>query len=602
MLKHVPLILFSLFSIVLSAQDVVLPIDLRQHNLTHSNTFVGNPAFSINNEMSNSIGFWTRWQWQQIDGDPTTLFINYNRKLGDSSVLGGGFFQHNTGVFLHTGGVVNYAYEIVINPRTRLTFGLNIFGYNQELIDDRFQLDPQIQLPQFETTDGFILQMAPGIQFTYDQLNIGFTSENMVLYNFTTKEGNEELGKRIFAGMLSYDLPVTGSAGDNTSLIRPMIYIKSIPGFDTQVGLNALWNTNKFWAQAGYNNFYGINIGAGGKFKGFALGALVEFGTDNVLKDKDPTLEFVTSFDFGKINQRSKAIEVLPEEEEEIPLEDIAEEVPEDKARTKAEELALKNEARTKLLEERKKTRDSLALIQKETAIAENIKKSEIRKAEALKRKKEAESLALSRKIARQKRTDSLAAVKTQRQLEVARIRQEQYRNDSIKNAERELALVETERQKQQDLQNIKKAEEEAAELMAKEQEEQRKLDSIAKVAKNAAELEKQKETEAQKALAVKEDKPKAGERYEETVSEDGLAPGYYLIANVFGTKKYFDAFMADLTKKGLQPKSFYRSLNKYNYVYLGRYDNMTEARKARDGNLGGKYNDKTWIYRVVGN
>ena len=73
------------------------------------------------------------------------------------------------------------------------------------------------------------------------------------------------------------------------------------------------------------------------------------------------------------------------------------------------------------------------------------------------------------------------------------------------------------------------------------------------------------------------------------------------LIANVFGTKKYFEAFVSDMTKRGLQPKSFLRSKNKFNYVYLGRYETMGEARKARDSKLNGRYTEPTWIFRVKG-
>jgi hypothetical protein len=68
----------------------------------------------------------------------------------------------------------------------------------------------------------------------------------------------------------------------------------------------------------------------------------------------------------------------------------------------------------------------------------------------------------------------------------------------------------------------------------------------------------------------------------------------------VFGTKKYYEAFMKTLGTKGLAPKSFYRSVNKYNYVYLERYDTMEEARKARDSKFGGRYQDALWIFRVV--
>jgi len=94
---------------------------------------------------------------------------------------------------------------------------------------------------------------------------------------------------------------------------------------------------------------------------------------------------------------------------------------------------------------------------------------------------------------------------------------------------------------------------------------------------------------------------PQTGEKYEEVETEDGLKPGFYLIANVFGTKKYFVAFIADLRAKGLQPKSFHRSENNYNYVYLQRYETMREARRARDNDFGGKYKEDTWIFRVVG-
>ena len=73
------------------------------------------------------------------------------------------------------------------------------------------------------------------------------------------------------------------------------------------------------------------------------------------------------------------------------------------------------------------------------------------------------------------------------------------------------------------------------------------------------------------------------------------------MIANVFGTKKYFDAFMVDMKKKGIDAKSFYRDLNKYNYVYLAKYNSIKEAREARDSNLGGKYKEKIWIFRVTG-
>ena len=566
-------LLFLLLAFAMYAQDEGLPLDLRQHNLTNSNSSIFNPAFSINYENTQSIGLWSRWQWQMIDGDPTTFFLNYNGKLKSSSSIGAGFYQHNTELYLNTGGVLNYAYRYAFNNRTSLTFGLNLFGYQQEFSGNSFQGDPQIQLPFFETTNDFILQFAPGIQFSYDGLRIGLASENMFDYNMNDKEANTTNKEKIFLGTASYDIPVSMGGSDSTSVLRPMLYIKSIPGFDTQVGVNAFLSTSKFWAQAGYNSFYGIAVGGGGRFlKRFSIGGLVEFGTSSDLKGSDPTFELVTAYDFGTYDPRKKVVGFdVDEEEEEEELEEIAkvEEVVEELS--KVELLAQKQEAKEKEKAQRRRTRDSLALAKKETAIAAEIREELRRKTDSVNRAKQLEETAMAQ-AERQRKLDSVATADKEMALVMEKSRQEKIKVDSINRVKEAEALAEAQR------------------IVI-----QRKADSISK-AQIAA---KEKESLEQIAQKTEEDKPKAGEKYEEVVGEDGLIPGYYLIANVFGTKKYLDAFMANLTKKGLQPKSFFRSKDKYNYVYLERYNTSIEARKARDSKFNGRYPDKLSIYRV---
>ena len=207
---------------------------------------------------------------------------------------------------------------------------------------------------------------------------------------------------------------------------------------------------------------------------------------------------------------------------------------------------------------------------------AANLQKAEERRIDSINRAKKAETAVASRKIARQKQLDSLAEVEKEKAIADATKRSEQIKIDSINKAKEAIALAEIQRKEQQ-----------------------RETDSLNEVKRIAADALAQKEKREEVVQTTKEDRPKAGEKYEEVVGEDGLVQGYYLIANVFGTKKYYDAFMADLSKKGLQPKSFYRSKNKFNYVYLERYATMDEARKARDSKFSGRYADNTWIYRV---
>ncbi|MBT8297168.1 MAG: PorP/SprF family type IX secretion system membrane protein [Maribacter sp.] len=554
------------------AQEVALPVDIRQHNLTNSNSSILNPAFSVNYENSQSIGFWGRWQWQTVDADPTTFFLNYTGKLDDSSSIGAGFYQHNTNVFLNTGGVLNYAYRYLINDQSSFTFGLNLFGYQQEFTGNPFQNDPQITLPQLGTSNDFILQLAPGIQFSYERFSIGFASENLFDYNLTEKARNTGSGDKIYLGTASYDFPVNILNSEGSSLLRPMVYFKSIPGFDTQIGMSGFLSTNKFWAQTGYNSFYGISIGGGGRFmQRLSVGAVVEFGMKSELKSKDPTFELVTAYDFGNVISRRKITE--PEEDEkEKELEEIAEveKAAEEEELSKAEALLIAQEAKELAQAQRKKSKDSLAQVKKELAIATSLQKDQERRTDSIQKIKRQEALAMEQ-ITKQKRLDSLAAI------------------------DREKALVEANRQKNQiKLDSIKTVKE--AEALA---EAKRKSDSINKAEIAAVNATKEKARLDRIEQQNEGDKPQAGEKYEEVVGEDGLIPGYYLIANVFGTKKYFDAFMANLTKKGLEPKSFFRSKNKYNYVYLQRFDTMNEARKARDSKFNNRYADKTWIYRV---
>ena len=476
-MKRLVLANILLFVWIARSQVVELPPDFRQHTLTEYNSSFVNPVFSLDRNNPQSIALWSRWQWQTVDADPTTLLLNYTRRLNPESAAGVGFFQHNTGVYVQSGGILNYAYALDLENNAQIALGLNLFAFQRKLADDGF-IDPS--LPPLPDTNDFIMQLAPGLQFKLSQFSIGIAAENLFDYNFSASEKVSGPREKIYFGHASYEIPISSFGSLENVFLRPVVYLKSIPGFDNQIGMNALFSTSKFWAQAGYNNFYGISGGVGGRFfKKFNIGALVEFGTSSELDGLDPTFEIAAAFD---IMPKEKKEELEPEEEE-----------PEEE-----EELI---------------TEEELA------------KEAELARQAELERQQEEERLA-----------------------EEARLRREQFVRDSV-----EAARI---------------AEAEAARKLAEQQE---------------------------------RDKPQEGERYQEAVTEDGLQPGFYLVANVFGTKRYYERFMKTLGDRGLEPKSFYRSSNKYNYVYLKRYDTMQEARRARDGQYNGRYEGETWIFRVVG-
>lgn len=494
--KLLYIFLFLLLVTQVKAQEIELPPDFRQHNLNQYNSSLFNPVFSLDHNNPQSFSIWSRWQWQQPDADPTTLFANYTHKFNPSSAGGIGFIQQNTGLFLQTGAVLNYAYDLEISPDFFLAMGINLFGYQQELADDRFQQSQGMGFPFLNNDPNFVLQAAPGIRLAYNNLSIGFMAENIFEYNVSEGENNKGNADNIFIGSASYSFPIDGIGILENASLRPVFYIKSIPAMDVQYGLNTIFATDRIWAQGGYHNFYGFSGGIGGTFfKKFSIGALVEIGNSTELDGKDPTFEIVSSYQFALPDSRRKIVGFEVEEE------DLVEEMPE---APKEKKLSRKERKALALVEE-KREQDSLVEARKQ------------------------DSLVVARRMAEEK----------------------------------ERMRIQTEIQK--------------------------KKDSLAAVA--ASDAVQQKE-EVQLAK---------GERFEEAVLTEDIRPGYYLIVNVFGTQRYYNRFMETLKKMGLDPKSFYRTQRKLNYVYLERYDTMGEARKARDSKFDGKYTDTIWIFRVKG-
>lgn len=468
------------------AQEVELPSDFRQHTLTQFNANLLNPTYAQNWNNPNSLAVWSRWQWQTLDGDPTTIFANYTHQISESSTGGLGFLQHNTGVFLDIGGHLNYVYKFSLGDGIALLAGVNLFASQRTLADDFFISDAEVDLTQLEAAEGFMVQFSPGIRLQANQFGVGLAFENAIGLGASDNDILENTNFKTITGSLNYDVPISLFSGWGSSFLRPMVYVKSIPNGDTQVGINGLLSTPKVWLQGGYNSFYGVSAGLGVTLgEAFSVGGLMEFGTDTSLSGEDPTLELLVAYRFAKRDTQEEKIE---------------EEKPEDTSVSETEE---------ELRQEQK-------------------------------------------------------ALEEQQRLE---------QDQRDRELEHERLLKEKEQQRKDSIQ-------ETQALALQRQLEQQRQDSLAR-------LQKEK-------VAVQ-----PNERYEEVTQADGLVPGFYLIANVFGTKKYFENFMKTLQQKGLEPKSFYRSANKYNYVYLERYNTMEEARRARDSKFSGKYPDKTWIFRV---
>ncbi len=610
--RYITVWLAACIPLILLGQERSLPADLRTHNLTQINASLLNPIFSLTENEQGSLSVWTRWQWQTFDGDPTTLFINYSQLFGERTAAGLGFFQNNTGVFLNTGATLNAACSFTVGETTDLVIGTNLFAFNQELADENFGFQPS-DSTVIARENAFLLRLSPGIQLKANTFSIGVVVDNVLKLDLSDAESDDT--PTVFTGMIGNDFPITFF--EKESHFKPMAYIRAIQNADAQFGVVAFFEHPMFWVQSGYNSFYGFSGGVGVTLvEQFRLGALLETGLDTPASNEDATLELLISYVFGgQKSTKKKNEEQGVAVEEEIPPAPEVEPKPEEEARENQRierERALAN-ARQDSISRAKEA----ARLQRESELAKarqdsinRVREVELAKDNEAARLQRESELAKARqdsinRVREVELTKAQEAARLERESELAKARQDsinRVREVELANAkeaarlERERALTKAREDSINNAQEVELAKvKEAARLERENALAKARQDSINSL-KKAARLDSLKTVEQEKDVAIQ-----PGEKYEEVATEDGLAPGFYLIANVFGTKKYFENFIKTLQTKGLEPKSFYRKLNGYNYVYLERYDSISEARKARDSKFNGRYLDKLWIFRVKG-
>ncbi len=86
------------------------------------------------------------------------------------------------------------------------------------------------------------------------------------------------------------------------------------------------------------------------------------------------------------------------------------------------------------------------------------------------------------------------------------------------------------------------------------------------------------------------------------TLDVNGIASGFYIIANVFENPANANRFVRFLNAKGLSASYFINPENKYRYVYLKKHDDWTNALTSYYSKLNDAYHDPIWIMRVKPN
>ncbi|MDO5969035.1 PorP/SprF family type IX secretion system membrane protein [Flavivirga aquimarina] len=258
------IILFFCFTQLFNSQegDGVVSFILPVRNSLKFNRYAINPTFSFVREQNKYVSFNNKRQWVQFDDAPQTYLLSYSGRFRENIGIGVGLFQQNYGVLTTFGGVLNFAYNAVLNRDSNLTFGINLGFYKSGLNDGKIITnfpDPSLE----NIPSNSLLTVNPGINYGTGFVDFGVSLNNIFLYNLNTSKMVEDDPEKGVQAHVMYTGYVNSRDFFDESKFSGLIRSEFKKEKTVISGMAMLTVPKGIWAQAGYNTLYGFFGGLG---------------------------------------------------------------------------------------------------------------------------------------------------------------------------------------------------------------------------------------------------------------------------------------------------------------------------------------------------
>ncbi|MBU2997160.1 type IX secretion system membrane protein PorP/SprF [Cellulophaga baltica] len=541
------------------------------HNQLFFNRFLINPTFSLVRENKSYINILHRNQYTTFDDNNQNYFIGFSNKLNDHTALGLGVYSQWSGVVQEFGFNANYATAVQLSSNSSLTFGTNVTYFSDGLDSNRVVADPSDPaLANAEKQSKIAIQ--PGVTLSVGKFDFSVYAQDLFKYNQTTNEFLTNFSTQSVQASVQYTHMFGATRGlFANARLTPLLQISGSENNSiAYVGSVVLEMPEFGWLQTTLDDEYGLSMGFGFNLSNkMSLGYLMEKDVVEEEADLGWNHEISVAYTF-KNNKKTLA--------------DYA-----DSSQDSKVDAIIRNyeEQILRLMEEKKQSND-IEEVQpevKETISTEPIEKSTPKTHK--KRRRGTRSMP-SRNSGVGVASNDTNVTEDHNSLA--------YRNSLILD---EILL------RQDSIE------------AARNEEFDQRFEAIVRILKNEIKSAKEKEQGASSTIASNQGNKKSytlnntknnapTKVYEKlpikVLNQSdiiGVKSGYYVIANVYKTKKYLTAFMDNLKKKGLNAKQFYNKENGLYYVYLADFDFRQDAEMAYGTNLNGKYNDEKWIMQV---
>lgn len=603
--KYLAVLLLCVTSVFSQSNSEELYNNFSSHNFLKHNRFFLNPTFSVVRENATSLSFLSRNKFTDFDDSPQLYVGSYSGRVNDNVGIGISVFQQNFGVFKNFGVLANYAYQVKISDNNALTFGFN-FLYAKSGIDKSkiVTTNPDPFLNSFQERP--IINFQPAVNLTLKNFDFGIFLENLIDYDLKENEFITKFPEKTFSGHLMYTKPFKSNSKylkDGRFQIINLLRKQGSKNI-TYSGSLLLDLPKLGWMQTTYDDFYGAAFGLGINLsERIAIGFVYEKGKNNL----GITNEISITYSFGKRNYNKKKEEV-----NQLKLTKLTDSL---KVKEKQVEKIIsiyKKEQdsinRLKEIESNKKFVQLLHLIksnqpQKRTEIVSNKKKERvnINKPVVKQLKKEVKATSKPKKtiaggyylvanyFSIQKNAQNFEKVLKKKGLKAASFRHtkngyyyvylDKFNTLSEARAARKSKLNNTYKEQMSIIKIIGDLTEKP---IVKKESKRRKIETSKRKTAKKIPISTKKKV-----------------RITTLKSSKGIAPGYYLIVNVFSKKYYSDRFIRKLKEQKLNPQFFIYPKNKYRYVYLAKRQTKKEALELYHSNVKGNYSNDKWIMHI---
>ncbi|WP_394749898.1 PorP/SprF family type IX secretion system membrane protein [Spongiimicrobium salis] len=516
------------------------------HNQLFFNRFLINPTFSLVREDRSYLNILHRNEYATFEDNNQNYLLAFSNRINERTALGVSVYSQTSGIFQEFGFNANYATAVPLGLKSRLTFGTNVTYYNEGI--DRSRViaeDNDTEILESRKENNFAVQ--PGVTLSVGKFDFGVYAQNLFKYNQSTNEFQTGLNTENIRASVQYTHNFLGARGffADAKLV-PFVQVGQHQNGDLAYTGALLLNVPKFgWLQTSLNDEHGASMGLGFNLsKRMSLGYLLEKDVTKENVDLGWNHEVSLAYTFKQGNTNINA-QVGTSQDKKV-----------DQIIRNYEEQILKlMEEKDALTANEVKAGDPNALAYRNSLILDELMLRQ-------------DSLEAARSAAIERKFEAI--------VRILRSDIKQSLQQQPSNGPDYTVLASNSQQPKN--------------MMARQ-------DISVRLNKNTHKSANKKVAKT----ATKEIK-KLPIKVLDQSNIQGVNSGYYMVANVYKTKKYLDAFMAKLKSRGLNAKKFYNKENGLHYVYLADFNVKEEAKQAYASNLDGKYQDEKWIMEVADN